>query len=88
MFCDRTLNAKINRLHKRALWIAYNYYISSFEDILVKDGSVTIHEKNLHSLVKEMFKMNSKLSPPFICDLFKESNIKYQTRSNYSITEN
>ena len=49
MFCDRTLNAKINRLHERALRIAYNDYISSFEDLLVKDGSVTIHEKNLRS---------------------------------------
>ena len=88
MFCDRTLNAKINRLHERALRIAYNDYISSFEDLLVKDGSVTIHEKNLRSLVTEMFKIKNKLSPPFICDLVKESNIKYQTRSHYSITEN
>ena len=81
-------NAKINRLHERALRIAYNDYISSFEDLLVKDGSVTIHEKNLRSLVTEMFKIKNKLSPPFICDLVKESNIKYQTRSHYSITEN
>ena len=88
MFCDRNLNAKINRLHERALRIAYNDYISSFEDLLVKDGSVTIHEKNLRSLVTEMFKIKNKLSPPFICDLVKESNIKYQTRSHYSITEN
>ena len=36
MFCDRTHNAKINRLHERALQIAYNDYISSFEDLLVK----------------------------------------------------
>ena len=71
MFCDRTLNAKINRLHERALRIAYNDYISSFEDLLVKDGSVTIHEKNLRSLVTEMFKIKNKLSPPFNCDLVK-----------------
>ena len=51
MFCDRTLNAKINIiLHERALQIAYNDYISSFEDLLVKDGSVT----NLRSLLTEM----------------------------------
>ena len=84
MFCDRTLSAKINRLHERALRISYNDYISSFEDLLVKDGSVTIHEKNLCSLVTEMFKKKNK----FICDLVKESNIKYQTRCHYSITEN
>ena len=88
VFVILTLNAKINRLHERALRIAYNDYISSFEDLLVKDGSVTIHEKNLRSLVTEMFKIKNKLSPPFICDLVKESNIKYQTRSHYSITEN
>ena len=41
--CDRTLNTEINRLHERALWIAYNDDISSFEDLLVKDGSLTIH---------------------------------------------
>ena len=69
MFCDRTLNAKIKRLHERALQIAYNDYISPFEDLLVKDGSVTIHEKKLRSLVMEMFKIKNKLSPPFICDL-------------------
>ena len=46
------------------------------------------HIKNLRSLVTEMFKIKNKLSPPFICDLVKESNIKYQTRSHYSITEN
>ena len=31
MFCDRTLNAKINRLYKRALRIASNDYILSFK---------------------------------------------------------
>ena len=62
--------------------------LSSFEDLLVKDGSVTIHEKDLSSLVTEMFKIKNKLSPPFICDLVKESSNKYQTRSHYSIKEN
>ena len=81
MFCDRTLNAKTNRLHERALPIAYNDYILSFEDLLIKDGSVTIYEKNWLSLVKEIFKIKNKLSPPLICHLVKEFNMKYQTRS-------
>ena len=85
MFWDRTLNAKINRLHERALRIAYNDYISSFEDLLVKDGSVTTHEKNLRCLVTEMFKIKNKLSPPFICDLEMEFYIKYQAKSHYTI---
>ena len=35
-----------------------------------------------------MFRIKNKLSRPFICDLAKEFDIKHQTRSHYSITEN
>ena len=88
MFRDRILNAKIKRLNESALRIAYNDYIWSFEHLLVTDDFVTIHEKNLRCLVMEMFKIKNKLSPPFICDFVKECNIKYQTRSHYTIREN
>ena len=47
MFCSRKLNNKINRLHERGLRIAYEDYVSSFEELLIKDGSVTIHQRNL-----------------------------------------
>ena len=43
MFCGRTRNRRINRLHERALRIAYEDYESSFEQLLSKDGSVMIH---------------------------------------------
>ena len=87
MFCDRSLNSKINALHERALRIAYQDYESSFEDLLVKDSTVTIHEKNLRSLATEMFKIEKKLAPEFICNLIKNSNSNYLTRSHYQITE-
>ena len=41
MFCDRTANQKINKLHERALRIAYDDYCSSFEELLDKDGHDT-----------------------------------------------
>ena len=34
-----------------------------------------------------MYKIHSKISPAFICDLISESECKYQTRSHYKITE-
>ena len=43
MFCARTLNKKISTLHGRALRIAYNDYTSSFNALLDKGSSVTIH---------------------------------------------
>ena len=33
MFCDRSANQKINKLHERALRIAYDDYNSSFEEL-------------------------------------------------------
>ena len=44
----------INRLDERWLWIIYNDKTSSFADLLAKDGSVTIHTRNLQVLATEM----------------------------------
>ena len=55
MFCSRKLNNKINRLHKRSLRIAYEDYVSSFEELLIKDGSVTIQQSNLKVLAQKGF---------------------------------
>ena len=63
MFCGRTLNRRINRLHERALRIAYEDYESSFEELLIKDDSVTIHQRNLRVLALEMYEVSHKLSP-------------------------
>ena len=38
MFCSRGVNNKINHLHERALTIIYRDNISTFEELLEKDG--------------------------------------------------
>ena len=40
---SRTLNNKISRIHKRALRTVYSEYNSSFNKLLDKNGSFTIH---------------------------------------------
>ena len=47
MFHSRKLNHRINTLHKRALLIVYQDSKSSFEELLAKDESFTIHERNI-----------------------------------------
>ena len=47
MFHSRKLNNRINTLHERALRIVYQDRISSFDELLSKDGSFTIHERNI-----------------------------------------
>ena len=43
MLHNRALNNKINHIHERALRIVYDDHSSSFDDLLNKDKSVTIH---------------------------------------------
>ena len=50
MFCQRSSNTRINHLHERALRIVYNQNDSTFEDLLKKDNSVSMHHKNIRSL--------------------------------------
>ena len=49
MFHSRHLNNKINRIHERALRIAYNNYEPRFNTLLEKDYSVSIYAKNLEN---------------------------------------
>ena len=56
MFHGRQTNDKINKLHEWALRIVYNDTITSFEELLVKDKTFTIHHQNIQSLAIEMYK--------------------------------
>ena len=57
---NRTYNNKINRLDERYLRLIYNDKRSSFEDLLEKDNSVSIHHKNLQAVAMKMFKYTPK----------------------------
>ena len=41
------LNNRINRLHERSLHVVYRDNISSFEELLFRDKSFTIHERDI-----------------------------------------
>ena len=70
MFCSRTANNKINRLHDRSLRLCNNDYISTFNDLLRESNNVNIHTKNIHSLMLEIYKCMNGLSPPIMNDMF------------------
>ena len=55
MLCSRALTNKINRTHERALRTVYPDYNSSFNKLLDKGGSFTIHQANVQSLAIEIY---------------------------------
>ena len=70
MFCSRALNDKINRIQERALRLVYLDYTCSFEQLLEKDNSVTIHQRNIRLLAIEMFKATKGLGPEIMRETF------------------
>ena len=63
MFCGRKLNHRTNKLYERALRIVYCDYASHYEELLKKDGTVTIHWRNLRTLAIKMYKISNDFSP-------------------------
>ena len=53
---NSTKSYKINRLHKRCLRLIYDTR-SSFQELLRKDSSVSLHNRNLRALVTEIYKI-------------------------------
>ena len=74
------MNNKINRLHEKCLGIVYSDKTSSFEKLSDKDGSVTIHTRNLQVLVTEMFNVYRNLSPDIVAEIFRARRNNYNLR--------
>ena len=80
MYCQRKSNNLINRIHERALRIAYSDYLSDFKTLLEKDNSVTIHQRNIQSLSVEVYNTLSNLYPDF---MFKTTKLSHKKTKPY-----
>ena len=88
MFHSRTLNNRINKLHERCLRIIYNDKVSSFQELLDQDKSVTVHTRNLQILATEMFKVSNDTAPQIFADIFSSRshsnyNLRHQSQFNF-----
>ena len=75
-------NNKIEELHERCLRLIHNDKLSSYEEPLEKDGSVSIHHKNIQSLAIEMFQIKHGQSPEIVSDIFTQTTQHYNFRQN------
>ena len=73
MVHSRELNSQVNKLHERVL----KKCTFSFTELLAKDNSTTIHNRNIQLLATELFKVKNGLSPPFINEIFVENAQHY-----------
>ena len=81
---SRANNGKINRLHKRCLQIIYSDKQSSFETLLEKYGSVSVHNRNCLILASEMYTTKNDLTPLIVTEFFEQRNEQhYDLRKNF-----
>ena len=82
VFHSRTMNNKINRIHERALRLVSSDHVFSLDELLKKDGSISIHRRNIQSLAIELYNFFSRLSPSILKNVFYfNTNIQYNLRS-------
>ena len=85
---SRANHGKINRLHERCpLRIIYSDKTSLFEVLLEKDGSASIHNRNLQLLAIEMDNPSKRLFLTIVTELFEKKNERqYILRHNSQFT--
>ena len=81
MFHSRKLNNRINKIQERALRLVHSDKYSNLQQLLNKDRSVSIHERNLQVFATELYKVKHSLSPKIMNSLFIERHIPYSLRS-------
>ena len=88
MFHSRSLNNRIDKTHEKALRLVYNDSYSSFVELLEKDSSFTIHERNIQTLSIELYKVVNNISPEIMHFVFPLKNELRYPNENIFITNN
>ena len=87
MIHNRGLNNEAKPTHERALRIVYVDYSFTFEDLLNKDKSVTIHQRHLQQLAIEVFKVKIGIAPIIMNEIFTfAKNNTYNLRSGMHLS--
>ena len=76
MMHSRSNNNKIKHLHDRCLRIVQ----SSYENLLVKDGTVSMHHRKIQALAIEKYKIKNDLSTEILSNIFTQ-----RTQNHYSL---
>ena len=83
MFHSRTLNNRINKTHEITLRLVYkNETFLSFDDLLKRSKSVSIHQKSLQLLATEICKTKNDLGPKIMKDTFHFIQKPYNLRND------
>ena len=78
MFCSKTPNNMINKVHERVLRVILSDDLIDFESLLQNNKDICSHHKNIQSLMMEMF---LKLAPTIMNSMLEKRNDSYNLRN-------
>ena len=86
MFDSRKMRQRINSIHKRALKLVYqDSHDLTFQELLVKGKSVSVHQKNLQLLATEIFKSKTGVLPELMNAILHFVERPYNLRNDYAL---
>ena len=69
-------------LQERRLGLVYNDKRSPFRELLERDDSVTIHQRNIQILLTKILKGKSENAPGIMTPIFKFKDSSYDSRKS------
>ena len=85
MLHSRCNNNKIKHLHERCLRLIYCDKNSSYEELLEKDQSDSIHHRNIQNLTREMYMVKNELVPMITANVFTTIPENHYNLGNYNV---
>ena len=83
---SRTMNNRINKIHEKTLRLVYKDEKNlSLDDLLKKDKSVSIHQRNLQILATEIYNARNDLGPEIMKDIFYSAQKPYNLRNDSTL---
>ena len=65
--------------------MVYNTYKKSYNELLILNRDISIHQKHLHFLAKEVYKSVNNLNPQFMWNCFNISYLPYELRKGNKV---
>ncbi len=80
-FCGVLNLKKMEKVQKRALRFAHNYFTSTYEELLAKGNHSTLYITRLRYIATEFYKSMNSLNPTYLLDMVTTINTEYTLKN-------
>ena len=88
LMCSQANMKKLEKLNCRALRFVYDDYVSSYEELLLKNNHSSISVHYMHCLASEVYKCINDIAPEYLRNIFVKQNHGYSLRDHCSLIQN